>query len=389
MIFIWLLWLCIAFVCYVYVGFPLLLILRGLWGRPIQKRASTPTISIVIIAYNEADVIGEKLENVLSLDYPSDRLEVLVGSDGSDDGTNEIVASYADRGVVLHAAPRQGKIATLNQTVAMATGQVLVFSDANGMVLPGSLQAITSCLSDPNVGAVAGDQRYHTDSGNAVSFGERCFWSFDRFLKRMQSKAGNATSSTGALHAVRAELFQPIPGGMSDDFIISTRVISQGYRLVFEPDAVALEEVAPTDKAEFKRKSRVIARGMRGLWEMRSLLNPVKYGFYSIQLASHKLFRWSVILILPLIFLLSVLSSGYSPMSLWLVVLQTLFYSNALLVFLLRHSRLLQIKPLKLLAIPYFFCMANFASLLGWIDFFKGRKVDVWNSKRTVAADTA
>ncbi len=376
------LWLSIALVIYAYAGFPLVLTMRGVLARPIRKSPITPDLTMVIIAYNEEEVIADKLQNALSQNYPRERLEILVGSDGSDDRTNQIVQEFESQGVRLVACQRQGKIATLNETVAHATGEILVFSDANSMYAPDSLSAISACFSDANVGGVAGDQVYTTDKGNAGSLGERIFWNFDRFLKKMQSRSGSVTSSTGAIHAVRRELFDPVPSGVCDDFLISTRVVAKGYRLVFEPDAIAYEEVASSDKAEFRRKSRIIARGIRGLWVMKSLLNPLAYGFYSFQLASHKLLRWSVIFLLPIILILNVVCVGQGLVYQVLLGLQLAFYFLALVGILLRNTPIFRNKLAKIMAVPYFFCMANFSALSGWYQFIAGRRVDIWNSHR-------
>lgn len=376
------LWLAIALVIYAYIGFPVLLMMRGVLARPIRKSPTTPSITLVIIAHNEQDVIADKLQNAITQNYPQDKLEVLVGSDGSADRTNEIVNQFSDERVRLIACDRQGKIGTLNETVAHAQGQILVFSDANSMYAPDSLQAIASCFSDPTVGGVAGDQVYTTDKGNAGSLGERLFWNFDRFLKRMQSRSGSVTSSTGAIHAVRRELFETVPSGVCDDFLISTRVVAKGYRLVFEPNAIAYEEVASSDKAEFRRKSRIIARGIRGLWVMKTLLNPFAYGFYSFQLASHKLLRWSVIFLLPVILLLNIACVGQGVVYQVLLGLQLAFYLLALIGIMLRNTPIFRNKLAKVMAVPYFFCMANFSALSGWYQFIAGQRVDIWNSHR-------
>ncbi|WP_207396826.1 glycosyltransferase family 2 protein [Bremerella alba] len=346
--------------------------------------ASTPDMTLVIIAHNEEDVIADKLQNAISLNYPHEKVEILVGSDGSDDRTNEIVQRFQGQGVRLVACERQGKIGTLNETVAQAQGEILVFSDANSMYDGGSLQAIAACFSDPTVGGVAGDQVYTTDNGNAGSLGERLFWNFDRFLKRMQSRSGSVTSSTGAIHAIRSELFESVPSGVCDDFLISTRVVAKGYRLVFEPNAIAYEEVSATDKAEFRRKSRIIARGIRGLWVMKGLLNPLAYGFYSFQLASHKLLRWSVIFLLPVILFLNIACVGQGLLYQLLLGLQLAFYMLALVGIMLRNTPIFRNKLAKIMAVPYFFCMANLSALSGWYQFFVGRRVDIWNSNRAV-----
>ena len=234
---LFLFWAAIALVLYTYLLFPLLLLLRGLiWRQRYHSAPITPSVSLIIAAYNEANNIGAKLDNALAMDYPRDRLEVLVASDGSNDGTNTIVQEYATRGVRLLALPRQGKAAALNTAVMQAQGEILVFSDANSMYVPDAIHALVRPFADPKVGGVAGNQCYRkkNDSG-ATNAGEHSYWNFDRKLKQLQSEAGNAISATGAIYAIRRSLFQPAPDGVTDDFTISTGVIAQGYRLVFAP----------------------------------------------------------------------------------------------------------------------------------------------------------
>ena len=377
------LWIVMALVVYAYAGFPLLLLMRGLIRRPITKQEVTPSVSLVVIAHNEEESIQEKLENILALDYPRDRLQVLIGSDGSDDKTDEIVARYSDRGVELHSLPRSGKIPTLNATVAHATGDVLVFSDANSMFDTTAIRALMRCFADPTVGAVAGNQCYSSDTKNAASLGERMYWSFDRFLKQIQSTSGNATSSTGSIHAIRRKLFRPVPLAVCDDFVISTRAVEQGYRLVFEPDAIAREAVAATDSAEFSRKVRVITRGLGGLWAVRPLFNPFRFGFYSFQLTSHKLLRWSVTWLLVILLVVSAALANSTPFYWWLLNAQLVFYGCGLIAFLLRSTSIVCVPTFRLLNVPYYFCLVNIAAACGWLQLLRGRRIDVWNSNRS------
>lgn len=375
-------WILFALIAYVYAGFPVLVLVRSLRRKPVRHDDIAPRVSLVIIAHNEAASIGDKVENVLALDYPSDRLEILIGSDGSDDATDEIVRRFADRGVRLLSFPRRGKIPALNETVAEATGDVLVFSDANSMFSRDALRILVRPFADPYVGGVAGNQCYTTSTGNAASHGERRYWSFDRMLKRLESAAGNTVSSTGAIHAVRRELFQPVPSGVCDDSVISKRVILRGFRLVFEPNAVASEPVAPTDEAEMGRKVRVIVRGLSALWEVRGLFNPLRFGFYSIQLFSHKLLRWSAVWLLIALFAVS--------LSLWnagvfyraFALAQAMFYVCALAGWVLRKSRFARSKAFKPLALPFYFCFANFAALRAWIKLARGVRWDIWDAQR-------
>lgn len=389
-------WVTLGVLTWATVGFPLFLLVRGLLQqRPITKASITPSVSLVIVAHNEAATIEAKLENVYALDYPSDKLEVIVASDGSDDGTNELVATYAARGLRLLTFPRSGKIPALNAAVAQASGDILVFSDANSIYRSDALRALVAPFADPTVGAVGGDQRYASGGGSRIagghvaSFGERLYWSFDRLLKTMQSRAGNMTSATGAIHAVRRELFLPVPLGVGDDFVISTRAIARGFRLVFERTAIAYEMVAPTYHAEFNRKLRVIVRGLRGLWAVRELFNPWHHGFYAVQIFSHKLLRWSVCWLALVLFAASVSLYGAGSIYRWSAQAQVLFYGCAFVAWGLRNSGLTRYRAFKVFSVPLYLCLANYAALRAWLQLLGGKRVDVWDSKRSASAHAA
>lgn len=208
------------------------------------------------------------------------------------------------------------------------------------------------------------------------------YWNFDRTLKQLQSESGSMTSSTGAIHAVRRELFQPVPLSVCDDLVISTRAIIQGKRLAFAPDAIAYEPVAPTDKDEFKRKVRIISRALHSTWVVKDLLNPFRYGFYAIQLISHKLLRWSVGWLLIILFgvSLSLYNAGFFyRLAIWG---QVSFYGLALLAHFLRKTSIANWKLFKPLSVIYFFCMANYAAILAWIQWMRGKRIDIWESNR-------
>jgi glycosyltransferase involved in cell wall biosynthesis len=374
-------WTSVLLVAYTYAGFPLLLWLRSrLAPRPFRVAEFTPDASLVICAYNEANTIAEKLENVLRLDYPRDRLEVIVASDGSTDGTEEIVASFAGRGVRLLALPRRGKIPTLNAAAALATGDVLVFSDANSMLEGHALRALFRPFADPDVGGVAGDQRYAGRAGRES--GERAYWSLDRQLKIWQGRAGSVTSATGAIYAIRRELFRPVPAGVTDDFWISTRAIASGRRLVFAADAVAWEPPARSGDREFRRKVRVMTRGLRGVVLARELLNPLRHRFYALQILSHKVLRRLVVLPLVAILLASPWLWSAGPIYRAAILLQVLIYGLAAASALPLHGRLGRI-----LALPGFFCMANAAAAVAAWNVVRGRRIDLWEPERDPAAN--
>jgi cellulose synthase/poly-beta-1,6-N-acetylglucosamine synthase-like glycosyltransferase len=378
-------WSAAGLLAYTYLLFPLLVLLRAaLRSRRYDSGEITPTVTLVISAHNEAASIDAKLENLLSLDYPEDRLEVVIASDGSDDGTDELVRGYAERGVRLVSLPRVGKAAALNTAVAEAEGEVLVFSDANSIYAPDALRALVRPFADPSVGGVAGDQRYRSrDGGDAIASGEQRYWDFDRLLKVAESRAGSTISATGAIYAVRRSLFRSVPPGVTDDFFTSTGAIAQGYRLVFAADAVAYEPVAQTSEVEWGRKVRVMTRGLRGVLMRRELLDARRHGFYAVQLLTHKLLRRTMVFPLAVV-------AGTSPL-LWRRgrVYRAATLAQAAVYGLGAGGMLLRDRPLgrrKAFVLPAYFCFVNAASLRAVWNVVRGRRIDLWEPQRPTAA---
>ncbi len=269
-------------------------------------------------------------------------LEIVIASDGSDDGTDTIVASYEERdgrAVRLLSLPRRGKAATLNAAVERTRGEILVFSDANSMYAPDAVRRIVRPFADSAVGGVAGDQRYLTDrSVDGIAHGEDSYWSFDRRLKKAESASGSVISATGAIYAIRRPLFAPVRADVTDDFYTSTGVIAQGRRLVFAPDAVAYEPTAASGGDEFGRKVRVMTRGLRGVIARRHLLNPFKHGFYAVQLFSHKVLRRLMLLPLALLLATSVLRWGEGWPYQVLTIVQIVLYALGIVGLLMSRT---------------------------------------------------
>lgn len=377
-------WTAIAIIVYTYALYPGLVLLRGLFQpKPYKRAAITPQVSMVIAAYNEADTIGAKLDNILSLNYPDDALEVIIASDGSNDGTNRIVQAYDDPRINLLALPRLGKAAALNAAVEAATGDVLVFSDANSIYAADAIFALVEPFADPEVGGVAGNQRYRDEREQNENAGERSYWRFDRRLKDLQSRAGNTISATGAIYAIRRSLFRTVPEGVTDDFVTSTRVIAQGYRLVFAPDAVAYEPAMSSGNVEFSRKVRVITRGLRSVWVMRELLNPFRYGFYAIQIFSHKVMRRLVAFPLLFVLLISPFLWQHGPVYQVAAIGQLGFYGLGLAGLVLDGTRL---GRQKIFSLPFFFCMVNTAVLVATVNVLRGHRIVLWEPQRADSA---
>lgn len=374
-------WLGAGTLAYTYVLFPLLVLVRAaLRPRPHESADITPTVTMVIAAHNEAASIGDKLENLLSLDYPPERLEVVIASDGSDDGTDAIVRAYTGRGVRLLAPGRVGKAAALNEAVAAARGEILVFSDANSIYTRDALRALVRPFADPAVGGVAGNQLYLSDDGAAViARGELHYWNLDRALKEAESRAGNTISATGAIYAVRRSLFRPVPPAVTDDFFISTGVIAAGNRLVFAPDAIAYEPVAETGGREWQRKVRVMTRGLRGVLQRRGLLDPREHGFYALQLLTHKLLRRTMVFPLALTAVTAPLLWQRGRLYRAATVLQSCLYGLGAAGLLLERS---SVGKRKVLALPAYFCFVNLASLQAIWNVARGRRIERWTPRR-------
>jgi cellulose synthase/poly-beta-1,6-N-acetylglucosamine synthase-like glycosyltransferase len=376
-------WLAAAILAATYVGMPALTVLRGRFRRrPHLSADISPPVSVIIAAHNEVAVIDDRIENLLALDYPRDALEIVIASDGSTDGTDAVVARYVADGVRLVAPGRVGKGAALEAAVAASSHDILVFSDANSHYARGALRALVRAFADPDVGGVAGNQVYlpkGTTNADALELGERGYWDFDRLLKRSQSAAGNVTSGTGAIYAIRREHFGPIPEGITDDMLDTIRVVDQGRRLVFAEDAMAFEPVAPSGGLEFRRKVRIMTRSFRALILMRRLFDPRRTGWYAVQLFWHKvMLRTAAVPLLALAVIGPTLWSR-GPIYQLATLGQALCYSLAAAgIALVRRP----IGRHPLLAVPAYFTMVNAASIRAILNLVRGERIDRWVPER-------
>ena len=376
------LWACLAVCLYVYFGYPLLVMLLGtLHQRPVRAGDVTPGVSVIIAAHNEAPIIAEKLENMLGADYPAGRMEILVASDGSTDATEAIVRRFASRGVRLLALPRCGKLQALNQAAAQARNEVLVFTDANAFFAPDALRHLVRSFADPEVGGVCGNKQYWwTNTGNGTSEGESLYWTYDKRLKDWESRLGSIVAADGAIYAIRARLFVPMTElAQADDFAISARVVVQGFRLVFDPEAIAYERTRTSSGPEFWRKVRVTNHSMRGILNVHDALKPWRYGWYAIELLSHKVLRHLV----PWFLLIALASNAAlargSRVYQVLLAGQLLFYGSAAIGYALRRSPWGRQKPFYA---PLYFCLANAAAFIGVLSLFRGTRIATWQPQR-------
>lgn len=366
---------------YVYFGYPALIyVLARLRPRPIARADVTPSMTLVVPTYNEEDVVERKIRNALVLDYPRDRLEVLILSDGCTDATCSIVRRFEDDVVRLIELPRGGKAAALNRGASEARGEVLVLTDANVDLAPDALRVIARAFADPEVGGVSGKKKYVVREGaDTTEQGEDLYWRWDQWQKTLESAIGSIFAADGTLYAVRRSLYVPIADpAQADDIAISARVVLQGFRLVFDPEAVAYEDAPVEGADELRRKVRVTNHSVRALLN----LGPALWtsGFYSVELLSHKLVRHLIPFFLIALLLASIWLSRSSHLFGLLLALQALFYLSALAGALLRHRRG---GALVLLSVPYYFCLVNAAAFLGVLSIARGTRVREWSPRGT------
>ena len=369
-------WFSTGLIFYVFAGYPLLLwLLQLLFRRPIEKSNIEPSVSMLVAAYNEAAVIAEKIHNALALDYPADRLEIVVASDGSVDRTSQIVSSLiqaegTDRVRLLSYRENRGKLSVLNDSVPQLRGEIVVFSDASSMLAKDSLRELVANFADARVGAASGVYQVLRKDAAKLGRQEDLYWKYETYLKVQEAKLGALTGAHGSLYAMRKSLY-PFPplGTINDDFVIPTSVIRRGFRIAYEPKAVAYEEAEEMEG--FGRRIRITAGNVAQLLEIRPLLWPPR-PLVLFCFVSHKAAR----LVVPLFMISALVSNAFLwrwPLYGWLLAGQAAFYALAL------AGAAARLRP-RVLRLPYYFCMIN-ASLFVWLYYLVSKR------KRPSASD--
>jgi cellulose synthase/poly-beta-1,6-N-acetylglucosamine synthase-like glycosyltransferase len=366
-------------ILYTYMGYPAFIFLVGAF----RKRRSPdlgycPSISVLIAAYNEAGNIGSKIEQTLALDYPAGKLEVIVLSDCSTDGTDEVVRSFRDRRVrLMQMKHRRGKTSAQNEGVKIARGEIIVFSDATTIYHPQALRYLAANYRDKTVGAVTGRNHYFDlEENSPTGLGSAAFWNYENFIKSRQSRIHTLTGCVGCIYSVRKVLYTKLHDDIISDLVQPLWVIQKGYRVVFESRAWAYEQSTTSSTQEFWMRVRVITRGMRGLLSVPELLKPWKYGWISLQLFSHKILRWMVPLFLVGALVCNLLAGG-APWVQALLRVQLAFYGIALVSLCVPLHKLW-----KVLGLPLYFCTLNAAALMSIVELLRGRKYVTWNPVR-------
>ena len=388
-------WILLFIIVYTYVGYGILLFaiikIRRFFkigNKLIIDTNYRPDVTLFIAAYNEKDYVASKMKNTLELDYPKDKLHVVWVTDGSDDGTPNLLKDYPNT-TVHHLDERNGKIGAMNRGMQFVKTPIVIFSDANTMLGKESIKRIVNLFSSPKVGCVSGEKRIiNKETDVASGAGEGLYWKYESALKKWDAELYSVVGAAGELFAIRTELYRHVEKDtLLDDFVISLRVAQDGYTIQYDPEAYAIESASANVKEELKRKIRISAGGIQSIVRLKSLLNIFKYKTLSFQYISHRVLRWTLtplclILLIPVSFFLS-LNEGMFSLGLYstLFWLQMLFYVGALSGWFFENRE----TRIKILFVPYYFFIMNLSVVLGFFRYMKNTQSVNWErAKRAV-----
>ncbi|MGK0446489.1 MAG: cellulose synthase/poly-beta-1,6-N-acetylglucosamine synthase-like glycosyltransferase [Polaribacter sp.] len=388
-------WSLLFIIVYTYVGYGVLLYviikIRRFFkvGKKVEVDYSyEPEVTLFIAAYNEKDYVAEKMKNTLSLDYPKEKLNIVWVTDGSDDGTPDLLKGYPNT-TVHHLDERNGKIGAMNRGMDFVKTPIVVFSDANTNLGKESIRRIVNLFSYPTVGCVSGEKRIiEKETDIASGAGEGIYWKYESTLKKWDAELYSVVGAAGELFAIKTSLYRHVEKDtLLDDFIISLRIAQEGYTIQYDPEAYAIETASANVKEELKRKVRISAGGIQAVVRLRSLLNIFKYGTLSFQYISHRVLRWTLtplclLVLIPISFILAyeegIFNAVLYPILFWL---QIIFYCIALLGWFLENRS----TRIKAFFIPYYFFIMNLSVILGFLRYMnKSQSVNWDRAKRAV-----
>lgn len=386
-------WILLFILFYTYVGYALVLYVllklkKTLFPNRFLKTNNfyEPTVCLFVTAFNEKDYVQQKVENSYSLDYPKEKIQYVWVTDGSDDGTPELLHKYENL-EVYHLGERRGKMHAMNRGVKFVKAPIIIFSDTNTILGNQSIREIVAKFSNEKTGCVAGEKRIvEKEADAAAGAGEGLYWKFESWIKNMDAELNSAVGAVGELFAIRTELFEDVETDtLLDDFIISLRIAQKGYNIAYAPNAYAEETASLNVKEELKRKIRIAAGGVQTIFRLKNLLNPFRYGLLSWQYFSHKVMRWTlapISLFLIVIVNFSIVSqhSSWADFQFYSVFfyLQLVGYLFALVGWYFENKKL----RFKILFVPYYFIFINYASIRGIFRYFKGKQSVNWEKSK-------
>jgi biofilm PGA synthesis N-glycosyltransferase PgaC len=384
-------WISILLIVYTFVGYGFVLYIlvkiKGLFRKPFAFRSEAvlPTVTVLIAAYNEEDIIEDKIDNTLMLNYPKDKVQVIFITDGSSDSTAMKVSGFNEV-TLLHQDIRAGKMAAIKRAIPFIENEITVFTDANTFLNKDALLELVKHYQNPKVGAVAGEKRILVEeTADASSAGEGFYWKYESKLKKWDYELYSNVGAAGELFSIRTALYQPVESDtIIDDHMIAMRIAEKGHIIAYEPEAYAMETASADVKEELKRKIRIAAGGIQSIQRLKKAANPFNNPVFTFQYISHRVLRWTITpFLLFLVFILNAVIAVETQSVFYQVffLLQVIFYLLSLTGFYF-ESRNIRIKALF---IPYYFCVMNYAVLAGIIRYYKKNQSAAWEkSKRKI-----
>lgn len=373
-------WTSLALILYTYIFYFILVVLASRITRKKPKNPDSitdwPSVTLVIAAYNEERFITEKLRNSLTLDYPVDKLTILVVTDGSTDSTPTLVQEF-DTVLLFHEPERRGKIHAVDRIMKHINSPIVIFTDANTELNNQAIKNIVRHYEDATVGGVAGEKRVMSKTvDNASGAGEGLYWKYESRLKQADSDLYTVVGAAGELFSIRTALYDsPPPDTLIEDFYLSMKIVAKGFRFVYEPDAYAMEGPSATTEDEWKRKVRISAGGLQAISRLTPLLNPFRYGLITFQYVSHRVLRWSLTPVaLVMVFIANAILVRGAVFFQITFMLQSAFYLLAIAGYLLRNKKI----PIKGFFVPYYFTMMNVSVFAGLLRLMKGKQTVIW-----------
>ncbi len=381
-------WISLFIIFYTYIGYGIVLYvlirIKRLFVKPIKRvdGSFTPTLTLIVAAYNEAAVIEEKILNTLQLIYPKDKLRIIFVTDGSTDNTPHIIANYPQI-QLLHKDGRSGKINAVHRAMNDVKTEIVVFTDANTFLNENALLRIAKHYTDPKVGAVSGEKRVAMQTNSDATAGEGFYWKYESVLKKWDAELYSVVGAAGELFSVRTNLYVSVePDTLLDDFMISMKIAMQGFKIAYDPDAYAIESSSENLREEYKRKVRIAAGGIQSIIRTSKLFNPFFMPLLGFQYISHRVLRWTItpfLMILVMFLNAYLVYNNFNWLLAFILLGQLGFYSLATLGWLLERKEV----RIKILFIPYYFCFMNFCVLAGIYQYFFTKKQTVlWDKAK-------
>ncbi|TKC59246.1 glycosyltransferase family 2 protein [Pedobacter hiemivivus] len=381
-------WICLSLVAYTFIGYGFLLSIlvkiKRLFAKPFNfaTNVNLPSVTLVIAAYNEEDLIDEKITNSLQLNYPKDKIKIMFVTDGSTDSTPDKVRVHSEI-ILLHQDLRAGKMAAIKRAIPFVTSEVIVFTDANTFLNEDAILELVKHYQNPKVGAVAGEKRILVaEKADASSAGEGFYWKYESLLKKLDYELYSNVGAAGELFSIRTALYQPVESDtIIDDHMIAMRIAEKGYIIAYEANAYAMETASENTSEELKRKIRIAAGGIQSILRLKRAANPFYYPVFTFQYISHRVLRWTITpFLLIIVFILNALIAYQTQILFYqiLFALQASFYALSLLGLYFEQRNI----RIKALFIPYYFCVMNYAVIAGIFRYFRKNQSAAWEKSK-------